>query len=219
MQYNQYQSSAYNELPKFEKIDYSQFTMINSEAQAFKGEVTSVREIVNQYGSSWGITMINKESKRMASFIINANVNSKLAQQLLFITTNGYYTQERIVQKNGTSVVYIDNIKGEVYVTLAYYGVNAKDNPVFKPLAFFYPDGRSIEEMSNPQLKPCENIKQSIWLAKKVTEEVMQATNGTVQQPMQQQAIQPTQQQRDLNVYAMPQMSPLPQNNEEDIPF
>lgn len=219
MQFNQYQPSAYNELPKFEKIDYSQFTMINSEAQAFKGEVTSVREIVNQYGTSWGITMINKESKRMASFIISANVNSKLAQQLLFITTNGYYTQERVVQKNGTSVVYIDNIKGEVYVTLAYYGVNAKDNPVFKPLAFFYSDGRSIEEMNNPQLKPTENIKQSIWLAKKLTEEAMQATSGTVQQPMQQQAIQPTQQQRDLNVYAMPQMSPLPQNNEDDIPF
>ena len=121
-------------------------------------------------------------------------------------------------------MTFVDNIKGEVVVTLAYLGQSKKDTPIFKALHFFNVKGFSLEEMQAGVQTPT-NWKQSFELAKKITMEVF---NERQQQAQTAQKFAP---QNVPQPQPVAQQTTAPQNNafsiqgaeqgqpEEDIPF
>ena len=228
MRYGTYNGCRdYNALQQFEKFDLTQYEFLPPQPTAFKGKVASVIQTEGNYGLQWNVTMVNSERNQKCSFYIPADATSMLAQQLLLLTTGNLESNEKTVTtKNGESMTFVDNIKGEVVVTLAYMGQSKKDVPIFKALHFFNVKGFSLEEIQAGVQNPT-HWKQSFELAKKITMEVFNE---------RQQQAQTAQKFAPQNV-PQPQSQPVaqqvtaPQNNafsiqgaeqgqpDEDIPF
>ena len=212
----------YNALQQFEKFDLTQYEFLPSQPTAFKGKIASVIQTEGNYGLQWNVTMVNSERNQKCSFYIPADATSMLAQQLLLLTTgNLESTEKTVTTKNGESMTFVDNIKGEVVVTLAYLGQSKKDTPIFKALHFFNVKGFSLEDMQTGVQTPT-HWKQSFELAKKITMEVF---NERQQQAQTAQKLQQPQSQ------PVAQQATAPQTNafliqgaeqgqpDEDIPF
>ena len=145
MRYGTYNGCRdYNALQQFEKFDLSQYELLPPQPTAFKGKVASVIQTEGNYGLQWNVTMVNSERNQKCSFYIPADATSMLAQQLLLLTTGNLESNEKTVtNKNGETMTFVDNIKGEVVVTLAYMGQSKRDTPFFKALHFFNVKGFS----------------------------------------------------------------------------
>lgn len=215
----------YNALQQFEKFDLSQFEYLPPQPTAFKGKIASIIQTEGKFGLQWNVTMVNSERNQKCSFYIPADASSMLAQQLLLLTTGNLESNEKsVTTKDGESMTFVDNVKGEVVVTLAYLGQSKKDTPIFKALHFFNVKGFSLEEMQAGVQTPT-HWKQSFELAKKITMEVF---NERQQQAQTAQQFAPQNVQQPQPVA---QQITAPQNNafsiqgaeqgqpDEDIPF
>ena len=217
----------YNAVQQFEKFDLTQYEFLPPQPTAFKGKIASVIQTEGNYGLQWNVTMVNSERNQKCSFYIPADATSMLAQQLLLLTTgNLESTEKTVTTKNGESMTFVDNIKGEVVVTLAYFGQSKKDTPIFKALHFFNVKGFSLEEMQTGVQNPT-HWKQSFELAKKITMEVFNERQQQAQtaqkfvpqnvqpqpQPVAQQATAP-----HTNAFSI-QGAEQGQQPDEDIPF
>lgn len=237
MQYNSYTpNNDYGSVQKYERADYSSYTHLEKKAQLFKGKIVNVFATQGNYGLQWQLTIVNDEKRQKLNLYVSAESTSRLAQQILLITTNGLESHEKIVEKDGKQYCFIDNVKGEIVVSLAYFGQTKTDLPAFKAFAFFYPNGASIEEG-----KECQNLndwKKSLSLVKQATEEYLKMNHNQANPYAPQNQPQPQIQQPVNNPIAQPQpqmqvqkpnpfeiqgqsfQTVAPVNNEEDdIPF
>lgn len=218
MQYNNYSGcNDYNAVQKFEKVDLNNFKLLGKQPYAYKGKIVSVFQSEGKFGLQWNVTMVNVQKGTKVSFYIGADSNSMLAQQLLLITTGKLESIEKEIESNGNNYTVINNITGEVVVTLAYVCQSTKDIPIFKAIHFFYPNGASLEEMQNKALE-FTDWKKSYELAKKITSEIQherQAQEETKQKFAPQNVQNVQQSASPFEIQGVQQT----ENAEEDIPF